>query len=89
MDMGPMGTYKFLHHDGVRMGAVMPKMPQQPVSAWSYYIGVDDIDRAATAVTGGGGHIVHGPIEIPGGEYSLNGIDPQGAPFGFGRATQP
>jgi predicted enzyme related to lactoylglutathione lyase len=50
---------------------------------WSYYIGVDDIDRAAKAVTDGGGTIVHGPVEIPGGEYSLNAIDPQQAVFGL------
>ena len=83
MDMGPMGKYRFLHHGGMQIGAVMPKPPQMPASAWTYYIGVDDIDRAATAVTAGGGHILHGPVEIPGGEYSLSGIDPQGASFGL------
>ena len=83
MDMGPMGKYRFLHHGGMQIGAVMPKRDQQPHSAWIYYIGVDDIDRAARAVTDGGGHIGHGPVEIPGGEYSLSGIDPQGASFGL------
>ena len=42
-----------------------------------------DIDRAAEAITSGGGQILHGPMEIPGGEYALNGIDPQGATFGL------
>ena len=28
------------------IGAVMRKMPQMPASTWTYYIGVDDIDRA-------------------------------------------
>ena len=83
MPMGEMGDYKFLHHDGMRIGAVMPKMPQQPQSMWTYYIGVENIDRAATAVTSGGGTIHHGPVEIPGGEYSLTGLDPQGAAFGL------
>ena len=83
MDMGPMGKYRFLHHDKVRIGAVMAKPRQMPLSAWTYYIGVDDIDRASAAVTAGGGQILHGPIEIPGGEYSLNAIDPQGAAFGL------
>ena len=54
-----------------------------PLSAWTYYIGVDDIDRAVAAVTAGGGTIHHGPVEIPGGEYSLSGTDPQGAAFGL------
>jgi hypothetical protein len=65
------------------IGAVMPKMPQMPASMWSYYIGVDDIDRAAAAVSEGGGQILNGPMEIPGGEFALNGMDPQGAAFGL------
>ena len=83
MPMGEMGEYKFINHDGVMIGAIMRKPPQMPVTAWTYYIGLDDIDRAARAVTDGGGQIVHGPMEIPGGEYSLNGMDPQGAAFGL------
>ena len=83
MDMGEYGKYRFLRHGGAQIGAVMPKMPQAPLSAWTYYIGVDDIDRAATAVTDGGGQVLHGPMEIPGGEYSLSGMDPQGASFGL------
>ena len=83
MPMGEMGDYKFLQHGGLGIGAVMPKMPQQPQSMWTYYIGVENIDRAAKAVTSGGGTIHHGPVEIPGGEYSLTGLDPQGAAFGL------
>ena len=83
MDMGPMGTYRFLQHGGIGIGAVMPRMPQMPVSLWGYYFGVDDIDRAAKAVTDGGGTILMGPMEIPGGEFSLNAMDPQQASFGL------
>jgi predicted enzyme related to lactoylglutathione lyase len=83
MDMGEMGQYRFIQHGGVGIGAVMRKPPQMPVSLWTYYIGVDDIDRAATAITEGGGTILHGPMEIPGGEYALNGLDPQQAAFGL------
>ena len=81
MPMGEMGDYKFIQANGVRIGAIMRKPPQLPVSLWTYYIGVDDIDRAAGAIKNGGGQILHGPIEIPGGEFSLNAIDPQGASF--------
>jgi len=83
MDMGALGKYQFISHGGVMIGAVMPRMPQMPVSLWTYYIGVDDIDRATAAVTAGGGQILHGPQEIPGGEFSLNALDPQGASFGL------
>jgi len=30
-----------------------------------------------------GGQIFNGPMEIPGGEYALNAMDPQGASFGL------
>ena len=83
MDMGEYGTYAFIQDDGVMIGAIMPKLPDMPVSLWTYYVGVDDIDRAASAVTAGGGKILNGPMEIPGGEYALNGMDPQGASFGL------
>lgn len=83
MPMGEMGDYRFIYANGVRIGAIMRKPPQRPVSTWTFYFGVDDIDRAAEAVTTGGGQILFGPMEIPGGEFSLNGMDPQGAAFGL------
>ena len=83
MDIGDMGAYRFIQHHGVGLGAVMPKMPEMPTSLWSYYIGVDDINRAAETVAELGGRVLFGPMEIPGGEFALNGIDPQGAAFGL------
>lgn len=83
MDMWELGQYRFLHHGGEMIGAVMPKMPQAPASQWAFYIGVEDIDRAHRAAVDGGGQVLQEPIEIPGGEYSLFGVDPQGAAFGL------
>ena len=83
MDMGAMGKYQFVQHVGVNIGAVMPTMPDMPQSMWNFYIGVDDIDRATEAVSSGGGQVVNGPQEIPGGEYAVNAVDPQGALFGL------
>jgi uncharacterized protein len=82
MEMGPLGKYEFLRH-GHLIGAVMPLMPQQPAPAWAFYFRVTDIDRAAEAIGAGGGQVLHGPQEIPGGEYSINALDPQGAHFGL------
>jgi uncharacterized protein len=58
-------------------------MPQMPVSAWTFYFRVADIDAASAQITGNGGTILQEPIEIPGGEFSLNALDPQGAAFGL------
>ena len=92
MDMGPMGAYEFLRHTGRSdgsvmgqgmLGAVMPKMPGMPVSAWTYYFRVSDIDAGVTHIEAGGGQIVQPSVEIPGGDYSLVASDPQGAHFGL------
>ncbi|KGB57992.1 VOC family protein [Sphingopyxis sp. SE2] len=83
MDMGPLGSYRFLQRGEVMIGAVMPLMEGYPVPVWNFYIGVDDIDRAHAAVTANGGTVTSEPMEIPGGEYAMNGIDPQGAAFGL------
>ena len=84
MPMGEMGDYTFIgRRPGDMIGAVMKRSPLTPRSMWTYYIGVDDIDRAARAVQDGGGRIVQGPDQIPGGEFSATGTDPQGIVFGL------
>ena len=83
MDMGPLGKYHFIQHDGAGIGAIMPKLPIVPHSSWSFYIGVDDIDRAAAAVTTGGGTLSGAIMQIPGGEFSVHASDPQRAAFGL------
>jgi predicted enzyme related to lactoylglutathione lyase len=59
----------------------MTKMPEMPVPAWSFYINVDAIDAAVARVTEKGGKVINGPMEVPGGQWIINGIDPQGAMF--------
>jgi uncharacterized protein len=80
MPMGEMGTYQLLTHDGDALGAVMTKTPDKP-SRWRFYIRVDNVDRAKSTVEAKGGKVVHGPIEVPGGDRVLIGTDPQGAEF--------
>lgn len=81
MDMGPLGKYQFLWHGPGMIGAIMPKMVEMPVPFWTYYFRVIDIDKAVAAITENGGTIIQEPIEIPGGDFSLNAVDPQGAAF--------
>ena len=81
MDMGPMGSYQLLTKGGTQIGAIMEKPEQMPVSAWSYYFRVPDIEAAKAAVTANGGTVTLDLTEVPGGEWVLNGIDPQGAHF--------
>lgn len=91
MDMGPLGSYQFLRHVGRApdgspegsgmLGAVMPLMPGMEHPVWVHYFRVPDIDVALAHVTGNGGSVVQEPVEIPGGDFAMNGIDPQGAHF--------
>ena len=83
MDMGQMGTYRFLCAGDVRIGAVGDAQPGGDGPRWVYYIGVDDIDRATGAVTDGGGKVVQGPHQIPGGEFTAICADPQDIRFGI------
>lgn len=79
MDMGEMGLYQMFSVNGYTLGAIMPKPAEMPVSAWAYYFRVPEIDAAAAYVAEHGGQVMNGPMEIPGGEYVLQGLDPQGA----------
>jgi predicted enzyme related to lactoylglutathione lyase/uncharacterized protein YbaA (DUF1428 family) len=82
MDMGPMGKYEFIFH-GFPVGAVMSNAATGGPPRWNQYFRVPNIDVAKTAVEAGGGKVVQGPDEIPGGDFSMNCIDPQGAAFGL------
>lgn len=80
MEMGPAGAYEFLRHGGL-IGAVSPYLGDAESPIWTYYFRVPDIDAAIEKVKSGGGEISHGPSEIPGGEFIIHGVDPQGASF--------
>jgi uncharacterized protein len=81
LDMGPMGTYQIFMTKGQQSGGMMKKMDQEPASHWVYYISVDAIDAAEGRVKSAGGQVINGPMEVPGGAWIINGLDPQGAMF--------
>lgn len=54
-----------------------------PVSLWSDYFRVGDVDEAVRRTQAGGGQNIVDPIEIPGGELTVNAVDPRGAMFAF------
>jgi predicted enzyme related to lactoylglutathione lyase len=81
MDMGPMGTYQMFSLGDRTLGGMMNRPPQMPVSAWGFYVSVDDIDAAHNRVVSGGGTVLQGPMEVPGGIWILQFRDPKGAFF--------
>jgi uncharacterized protein len=81
MDMGAMGTYQLFEVEGGQSGVMMTKTPDTPSPYWLFYFNVEAIDAAAERVKSGGGTIVVGPHEVPGGGWVVRAQDPQGAVF--------
>jgi predicted enzyme related to lactoylglutathione lyase len=42
---------------------------------------VDDVDAAIERAKAGGGQIINGPMQVPGGSWIAQALDPQGAMF--------
>lgn len=81
MDMGPMGTYQLFATEGVVCGGMMTKPAEIPAVFWAYYFAVPDIDAALARATAGGGKVLNGPEEVPGGAWVVQALDPQGVFF--------
>jgi predicted enzyme related to lactoylglutathione lyase len=81
LDMGPMGVYQLFNNQDGGVGGMMKKPDQAPAHYWLYYFRVADIDKAAEDVKAKGGQVLMGPMQVPNGEWIVQGIDPQGAMF--------
>lgn len=82
MPMGELGDYCFIEHSGQTLGAIMQQSdPGQP-ALWLPYIGVPSTMAAKDAIEEHGGTVAMGPHEVPGGDWIVVAIDPQGAMFG-------
>lgn len=81
MDMGEMGVYQIFSHGGAQIGGMMTKPAEIPSPYWGYYFNVAALDAAVERATSRGAKIIMGPMEVPGGAWVINGVDPQGAHF--------
>jgi uncharacterized protein len=83
MDMGEMGKYQMFNRGARMLGGMMnkPKELAHVPPHWAIYFLVPDINAAAERVTANGGKVLNGPMEVPGGDWILNAMDPQGAAF--------
>lgn len=80
-DMGPMGTYLIYGLNGEPLGGMMKPMDNGQGSAWLSYVHVKDVNQTAKKVKSAGGQIINGPMEVPGGDWIIAAVDPQGAVF--------
>lgn len=82
-DMGDLGIYR-IFGDGERQGGGIYDKPPEMRAAWLYYVRLEDLEAALERVVTGGGQVLHGPMEVPGGSRIAQCKDPQGGMFGMG-----
>lgn len=82
-DMGGGNMYFMFGMQGKRFGAIYnrPKEAGNDPPNWLCYVNVRDAKSAVDAITRGGGKLVHGPQEVPGGDWIAQAADPQGTMF--------
>jgi predicted enzyme related to lactoylglutathione lyase len=90
MDMGPMGKYYMFGRELGSMGGMMTKTPDmaQIPNSWLMYFRVPDVHAAGERVKANGGTVVNGPMEVPGGDWIVQAMDPQGAMFAMHHRKQ-
>jgi uncharacterized protein len=83
MDMGDLGKYQMFDRPHGMIGGMMNKSPEMAnvPPNWQIYFLVPDVDAAVERIKSNGGQILNGPMEVPGGDRIVNGMDPQGAAF--------
>lgn len=81
-EMGaPVGKYQIFQIGGKDAGGMYGAIPESGPPAWLYYHRVASAAAAAAAATGNGGTVMHGPVEVPGGDQVAICQDPAGAVF--------
>ena len=86
MPMGPMGDYCFIDQAGQngkeRVGAIMQRHDESAPAQWLTVFRVPSVTVAKAAIEAGGGTVINGPHEVPGGDHVVMAVDPQGGRFG-------
>jgi hypothetical protein len=80
-EMGPAFIYQIFGRGSEMLGGMMTKNEAVPAPFWLYYFNVAGVDGAVTRIEAGGGQVLNGPHQVPGGSWIVQGRDPQGAMF--------
>jgi len=79
-DMGEMGYYQLFARNGRDIGGIY-RVQHGASPHWLSYVRVSDVDKAANATKAAGGRVLNGPMEVPGGDWIAQLMDPQGVAF--------
>jgi predicted enzyme related to lactoylglutathione lyase len=80
-DMGEMGVYQLISVDGQDVGGIYKARDNSTPPNWLSYARVADATKAANAIKANGGRVLNGPMEVPGGSWIVQLLDPQGGAF--------
>ena len=80
-DMGAMGTYQLINHQGAQVGGVYNLQGNATPAHWLSYVQVPDCSKATDVAKAEGARVLNGPIEVPGGSWITMLQDPQGGSF--------
>src|SRR5205085_12523366 len=76
--MGAAGVYRTFGKNGIAYGGIYSRSDDSKVQPyWLPYVRVADANKAADAITKGGGVITSGPMDVPGGNRVAVFRDPQ------------
>ncbi len=81
MDMGAMGPYRVFGKGGRNLGGMMNAHADYGPPRLRIYARVPSIEAAIAATVDGGGKVVVGPLEVPGGDKIAVILDNQGMEF--------
>ena len=80
--MGPMGVYLIFGRNGKQLGGMFNKPAEMPGGpAWLGYVRVKDVNQTVNKVKSARGTLINGPMEVPGGDWIAQFVDPYGAMF--------
>jgi predicted enzyme related to lactoylglutathione lyase len=90
MDMGPeLGVYQMFGRGGLPLGGIYKLPANMPAPPnWLPYAMVPDAKHASETIRSLGGQILNGPMEVPGGDWIVMAMDPQGVAFAV-HSTKP
>ena len=82
MDMGGGNMYQMFGIGGIPFGGMFTRPAQSPgPPMWLPYALVRDSKRAAETIKQHGGTVINGPMEVPGGDWIVAGLDREGVAF--------
>ena len=88
VDMGLMGLYQIFSAGGEPVGGMMNRPSGVPACYWNYYIVVASVTAAEQKILAAKGEILVPPMQVPGGGWILQAMDPQGAVFALTSAEK-